>query len=176
MNDNGTTRRRFLVAAIALSGLASGNLGPSMLRISAAWAESGDDPDDETLSAMVQMARLLFPHDGLSDDLYADVLDTALGNTAADGSFAAALDAAAAALDAAGPGDWIDREESDQIDALTEIEGEGYFAAIKGTVRAGLYLNPLFWEYIDYPGSSKAFGGYLNRGAGDIDWLPVDVS
>jgi len=28
------------------------------------------------------------------------------------------------------------------------------------------------WKHIDYPGSSKEYGGYINRGFNDIDWLP----
>jgi hypothetical protein len=58
---------------------------------------------------------------------------------------------------------------------MRELDGEGFFAAIQGTIRAGLYLNPVFWDHIDYPGSSTEFGGYLNRGAGDIDWLPEEL-
>jgi hypothetical protein len=57
---------------------------------------------------------------------------------------------------------------------MHEVESKGYFAAIQGAVRAGIYLNPVFWKHIGYPGSSKEYGGYLHRGAGDIDWLPED--
>lgn len=174
MKDKQTTRRRFLTAALALSGCASGHLGYSMLRISAAWAESDGEPDEDTLNAMVRMARLLYPHDGLSDELYADVLDGALAGTATDGSFAAALAAAEDALNAARTADWMDLDEREQLAVLRELQDEGFFAAIRGAVHAGLYLNPLFWEHIGYPGSSMEFGGYLHRGFDDIDWLPED--
>lgn len=175
MNDNKTTRRRFLVAAMTFSACASGTLGPSMLRISSAWAESNGKIDDETLSAMVRMARLLFPHDAMTDEFYGDVLDNALSSTVSDQSFAVALNAAEQALNDARPGDWADLDESEQIAAMKEVQGEGFFAAIVGSVRAGIYLNPAFWEHIGYPGSSKEFGGYVNRGSDDIDWLPEDL-
>jgi hypothetical protein len=174
MINNETTRRRFLVAAIAFSGIASTTLGPSALRISAAWAESRSKPDDETMRAMVRMARLLYPHDGISDEVYAGILNGALLNTASDETFADALDRALEALNTARAADWTALDKREQIAVLKEVEVGGFFAAIQGTVRAGIYLNPVFWDYIGYPGSSKEFGGYLNRGSGDIDWLPED--
>jgi hypothetical protein len=172
MNNNQTTRRRFLVAAIAFSGAASGTFGPSMLRISSAWAESKGKPDDVTMRAMVRMARLLYPHDAMSDAIYGEILDNTLAATASDGSFAEALNAAEQALDAARSADWVDLDESQQIAVMHELEGEGFFAAIQGAVRGGLYFHPEFWKHIGYPGSSKELGGYINRGSDDIDWLP----
>ena len=60
------------------------------------------------------------------------------------------------------------------VDAMRRIEAEPYFVAIRNRVRAGIYMNPVFWQHVGYPGPSKGFGGYLRRGAGDIDWLPGD--
>ena len=52
------------------------------------------------------------------------------------------------------------------------IETEAFFVAIQATVQFGVYNDPDFWKHVGYPGPSKGFGGYLHRGAGDIDWLP----
>lgn len=172
MNDKKTTRRRFLVATMTLAGCASGTLSPSMLRLSSAWADTGGRASGETLNAMVQMARLLFPHDAMSDEFYGQVLDAALSATASNHSFAAVLDAAEQALNTARRHDWLDLDEGEQLAVMREVQDQGFFAAIEGNVRAGIYLNPVFWKHIGYPGSSKEFGGYINRGSGDIDWLP----
>ena len=174
MIDNETTRRRFLVAAIALSGCA-GTLGPAVRRISSAWAESRGEPDEETMAAMVRMARLLFPHGAMSDEVYGDVLESTLATTASDGSFAETLDAAETALNAARSNHWADLNENEQIAVMREVEGEGFFAAIQGAVRGGLYFHRAFWQHIGYPGSAKEFGGYVNRGSDDIDWLPGEL-
>lgn len=174
MNDAKTTRRRFLVAAIALSGFASGTIGPSMLRISSAWAGSRAGVERKILNAMVRMARLLFPHDAMSDEVYGSVLDAALTGAADDRSFASTLQAAEKALNAARHHNWLDLDENEQIAVMLELQGEAFFTAIQGAVRAGLYLNPVFWKHIAYPGSSKEFGGYLHRGSDDIDWLPEE--
>ena len=175
MNDKKTTRRRFLVASIAFSGCAFGTMGASMLRISATWAESRGKVDRETLNAMIRMARMLFPHDALSDEIYGDVLDSALSGAATDPSFAESLNAAEKALDAARPGNWIDLDESEQLAAMHDVEGMGFFAAIQGAVMARFYNHPKVWEHIGYPGSSVEYGGYVDRGFDDIDWLSVDA-
>jgi len=161
MRDSTISRRRFLVAAITFSGVAT---GATFLRASNAWAQSGDGPD----AAMIRLARLMFPHDGVSDDVFAEILNDALGATAADDSFAATLDAAADAL----PADFMGLDEAAQIEALTAVQGEAFFASVFAAVRIRLYDHPACWRAIGYGGPSFADGGYLHRGAGEIDWLP----
>ena len=39
-------------------------------------------------------------------------------------------------------------------------------------VRFRLFNHPRLWELLDYPGSSVEYGGYVDRGFDDIDWLP----
>ena len=67
MINKTTSRRRFLVAAMTVSGLATGSLASSLLREAAAWAETGN-------TALLKMARLLFPHDSVPDEIYAEVV------------------------------------------------------------------------------------------------------
>lgn len=57
---------------------------------------------------------------------------------------------------------------------MREIETEPCFVAIRNHVRAGIYYGAAFWKLVGYPGPSKDFGGYLGRGAGEIDWLPEE--
>ncbi len=166
-----TTRRRFVVAAITFSGLASATIGVSVLRLSAAWARD-DDVDEDTRLAMVRLARLLYPHDEIPNSVYAEVLDDALSATAdSNGSFAKTLAAAEAALDARADGDFLELEEAEQIAALRAVESEDFFVAIHGVVGYRLYNNATVWQHIGYEGPSYQEGGYLHRGAGDIDWL-----
>lgn len=172
MNQSQLARRRFVVAIMALSGAAGTALNPQLSLFSRAWAESTGAPDRDVLAAMVRMARLLYPHDALSDDVYAGVLDRALSETAAGAAFAGQLDAAAAALDARSGGVWQDLDVAAQIEAMRAVETEAFFVAIQATVQFGVYNDPDFWKHVGYPGPSKGFGGYLHRGAGDIDWLP----
>jgi len=175
MNQHEITRRRFIVSVIALSAAAGSTLRPGLFAVSRAWAESGPALDPSLREAMVRMARLLFPHDALTDTTYAGVLDQALSDTAASEAFASYLDAAAAALDRQSGRSWSALDEAAQIDALRSIESEPYFIAIREQLRLGIYNSRAFWKHVGYPGPSKDFGGYLHRGAGDIDWLPEDA-
>lgn len=172
MKQSITSRRRFLVASIAFSGLASGTLGPSVLRLSRAWAQSGANLDQGTLDAMVRVARLLYPHDAISDEVYSEVLNQALTATAADGSFAGVLRTAEDVLNAQQPADFVALGEEAQIAAMTAVEDVDFFAVIRGAVSQRLYYQPAIWALLGYEGPSYQQGGYLNRGAGEIDWLP----
>ena len=162
-------RRRFLVAAITLAGAGSGAFGPAGLRIGRAWAQG--PLDSSTKETMVRMARLLFPHNAIGDDVYADVLDQAWASAAADASFAETLRQAEVALDGQG-GTFVERDEASQLAALRAVERTAFFNLIHATVRSRFYNHPVVWEHLGYGGPSYAQGGYLNRGAGEVgDWL-----
>ena len=167
MNDSQTTRRRFLLAALAFSTAAI--TGTTWLRGAAAWASSTDG------TTLARFGRLLFPHDDLPDEVYADVMNNVLMALESDPATENLLAAAEQALDAQHDTAWIDRDETGQIVAIENIQGEAFFAAILGTLRGAFYYNPAVWSHINYPGSSKEHGGYKFRGFDDIDWLPGDA-
>lgn len=171
MDQNRMTRRRFLVAVIALSGAAAA-LEPGLFSLSRAWAESPGKIDETVRTAMVRMARLLYPHDVLSDEVYANVLEQALSDTATSDLFARQLEEATATLAERSGGAWPDLDSAAQIELMQGIETDPYFVAIQNSVRSGIYNGSAFWKHVGYPGPSKDFGGYLHRGAGEIDWLP----
>ena len=157
-------RRKFLTALVALAGTAEA------LRLSRVWAQNG--PEADIPQAMVQMARRLYPHAGLPDSFYGGILEDALSATAGDPAFAATLAQAQQALDAQQNADFMDLDESAQIAALQAVQQAPFFGSIQTAVRVRLYNHRAFWELIGYDGPSWQFGGYLNRGVGEIDWLP----
>ena len=164
MNDPQITRRRFTLATLAFSTVAV--TGSTWLRGAAAWASSSDG------TTLARFGRLLFPHDGLPDKVYAEVMNNVLTALAASPATENMLAAAEHALDAQQDTAWIERDESEQIAAIENIQGEAFFAAIVETLRGAFYYNPAVWSHIKYPGSSKEHGGYKFRGFDDIDWLP----
>lgn len=168
------TRRRFVVFATALLAAASTSVRPGISVIGSALADSAASIDEAVLTTMVRMARLLFPHDALSDDVYLEILNSALSDAASSNEFEAHLEAATTALARHSDLPWQTLDEVAQLEAMRSIEAEPFFAAITNHLRLGIYNGAAFWKHIDYPGPSKGFGGYLYRGAGDIDWLPED--
>ena len=91
-------RRRFFVAVIALWGAGTA-LQPDLLAVSRAFAASPPVPDDDLRQATLRMARLLFPHDALADEVYGGIIDLALTDTANDSGLAGHFTAAEAALE-----------------------------------------------------------------------------
>lgn len=168
MNDKQTTRRRFLLASVAFSTAAVS--AHAWLRSSNAWAF------EEDTDALAQLARRLFPHEGMSDAVYVDVMDGVLSSLANNPNTADMLTSAETALNEQQEGDWFELDESAQIAAIVNIQDKAFFASILATVRGAFYYNPRVWEHINYPGSSKEYGGYKNRGFNDIDWLPEKSS
>ncbi|MGI9239066.1 MAG: hypothetical protein ACR2QZ_16825 [Woeseiaceae bacterium] len=168
MNDKQTSRRRFLLASVAFSTAAVS--GHAWLRSSKAWAF------EEDADALAQLARRLFPHEGLSDAVYVDVMDGVLTSLANNPNTADLLTTAEAALNEQQDGDWFELDEAAQIAAIVNIQDKAFFATILGAARGAFYYNPRVWEHIDYPGSSKEHGGYKFRGFNDIDWLPEESS
>ncbi len=166
-----STRRRFLVAALTFSTIAATTPTHLWFESSTAWAQSAD-PTDELTDALAHLARLLFPHDGLADEIYANVIGGVLTATANDPAMTEVLHSAEAALDAASGQSWMKLDAPAQVEAMRRVQNEAFFAAILGTVRGHFYNNSEVWQFIDYPGSSKEYGGYINRGFDDIDWLP----
>ena len=176
MNDSNLTRRRMIVAIVALSGAAAIGLESRWSLASRAWAESAGKSGGGVRAAMLRMARLLYPHDALSDAVYSGVLDRSLSAVAAGTEFRNQLDQAATALDARAGRPWLELDGAAQLAVMRDLEQEAYFVGIQNAVRTGIYNDPTFWKHIGYGGPSKDLGGCLHRGAGDIDWLPRTLS
>ena len=172
MNDKQTTRRKFLVATLTFSGVASSSLGISLVRSSATWAAESDST--ESLAAIGRLAQLLFPHEGLASAVYAEVVGQVLAMTAADPATDGLLNVAEDALNTALGGSWVSASEAEQLATLTALQNEAFIVGVREMVRFRLYDNAGLWQHINYPGSSKEYGGYINRGFDDIDWLPEE--
>ena len=119
---------------------------------------------------MIRMARLLYPHDAVPEDVYAEVLDQAVASFAGTPSFVEMLRNADTALNSQGPQRWIELDEKHQIAAMRAIERMDFFATIQVTIQTRLYNHPAVWAVLGYEGPSFEKGGYIDRGAGAIDW------
>ena len=116
------------------------------------------------------MARLLLPYEGLADEVYAEVLNDSLA-AVADDSPGTRLETM---LNEQQTAAFVDIDEGAQLAAMQAIENEVVFSSVLAAVKAHLYNHPAVWKVINYEGPSYQDGGYLHRGAGDIDWLPRD--
>ncbi len=164
MEDSRLSRRKFVLSAIAASSVLATT--KRWLPGNDAWAAESEN------SALTRLSRLLFPHPGLADVVYADVAASLFTSFSSDSANGQLLDAAASALDAQVGGNWFGVDEDRQVAAIRNIQGEAFFAAILAGLRGAFYYHPAVWSHLGYPGSSKEHGGYKHRGFNDIDWLP----
>jgi hypothetical protein len=168
-----TRRRRFLVAAISLAGLGATPLPVAILRSSAAWANSDAGEDSAQLMAMTKLARHLFPYDRLADSVFAEVLGEVLAITVADPSTEKLLQSLEDKLDEQSARPWASLDNDEQLRMIVRLQNSALFESVLGLVRFRLHYHPEVWELLGYPGSSVEYGGYVDRGFDDIDWLPA---
>jgi hypothetical protein len=169
-SPKGLTRRQLLSRGTAEG--ASFIVGSGFLASTdAAWALETTALKPETFATLVQMARDIYPHDKVGDEFYVIAVkgyDTA---EAAEG-----VEAGIAALNASALGkgfaSYLDTGwERDRVDILRGMENSAFFQQVRGGLVTGLYNQKAVWPIFGYEGSSFEFGGYIDRGFNDINWL-----
>ena len=130
--------------------------------------------DDYTARVLVRVCRVMFPHDELNDSYYGTCVEGLDHKAMDDGKLSELLAQGVNKLDGTSAGKFLDMDEAGQTRVLASMEGTPFFSAIQGHVVVALYNNPKVWPHFGYEGASYPFGGYLERGFDDIDWLPAD--
>jgi hypothetical protein len=118
------------------------------------------------------LARTLYPHDALPDEVYGRVA-AKLGEAAqADAAQAQMIADGVAALDARAETPFVERSAQDKLADAQAVEGSDLFELVRSTAVVEVYSDGATWKALGYEGPSFAQGGYLDRGFDDLDWLP----
>ena len=167
--------RRSLLRAGATAvpaAIAGGAISPA-----AAWAESAKALTPHAMATMVLVARDIYPHDHLVDLFYVKAVTPWDAKAEKDPAVRDMILGGVARLDADAHDrfgadylrvDW----EADRVALLRAIEHTKFFSTVRADLVVSLYNQPEVWPKFGYEGSSAEYGGYLNRGFNDIDWLP----
>ena len=106
--------------------------------------------------------------------LIASALVAALGAAAAkDAKLAKMLADGVKELNAAVGVDFVDLSDGNKLAVLKANQGGAFFQKVRGTCVVSLYNQPLVWRHFGYEGPSADFGGYIERGFDDANWLPT---
>ena len=164
------TRRQLLSTGTAMG--AALVVGPGfVMHSSEAWAAEVAHLKPETFATLVQVARDIYPHDGIADGPYATAMkahDTAEAVAMIEEGVAG-LNALAGAK---GHPSYVETGwEADRNAMLRQIESSAFFGAVRGSLVVGLYNQKEVWGHFGYEGESFSQGGYIDRGFDDIDWL-----
>ncbi len=133
---------------------------------------TGDDPAQHLRQTLRQLAFRLFPHDGLPAAPYEEIATALISRASTDTTLAEILKAGVAELDAGSRTPWLRRGEAQQLAGIRRLLGGGFFRLMRSTTIEHLYRNREVWQLVGYEGSSVEYGGYIDRGFDDIDWLP----
>ena len=157
-------RRDFLQFTISLA-LAS--LG---MRAGATGGSTGiPDGKGKVLSGVVYQ---LFPHERLNKDVYQQVTEQLSGKISDSAELTAMMDYALDVLAGNGIEQWPELTEREKAASLEKIQQTPFFRFVLNETLGGIYRHPHTWKLLGFEGSSLEFGGYINRGLDDIDWLP----
>ncbi|MGY8872311.1 MAG: twin-arginine translocation signal domain-containing protein [Pseudomonadales bacterium] len=172
MTKQNLSRRGFLKAsgltaasAVALT-LAGLSISPS------SWAMTLQKIDSHTGRSLSLLCRALYPHASL-DDIYYDACVEALDEqTKVDDDLLDLLTTGVEALDSTFNSAFITLPLKNQMAAIKQIEGSAFFNKVRGHIVVALYNNEKIWSTFGYQGPSYPYGGYLERGFNNINWLP----
>ncbi|SIS55005.1 twin-arginine translocation signal domain-containing protein [Neptunomonas antarctica] len=172
MTNQNLSRRGFLKAS-GLTAASAVALTLSGLSISTnSWAMSLTKIDTHTGKSLSRLCRVLYPHTSL-DEMYYDACVEALDEqTKTDNDLLTLLTLGVKALDSTSNSAFIDLPSESQLAAIKQIEETPFFNKVRGHVVVALYNNEKIWSTFGYQGPSYPFGGYLERGFNDINWLP----
>jgi hypothetical protein len=172
-----TSRREFLRgSAVAAAVLAT--LEGSRLIVGAgdAWALEMRSLSADEGDTLLRLLRDIFPHDKLADVFYANALAPLDDAAAASEEIRALLVAGIADLDrraltAGGRAFSELSSEAARVAIVEAIASTAFFATVHGTCQIPFYNQADLWPAFGFEGPSSPFGGYLNRGFDDLDWI-----
>ena len=166
------TRREFLKGAGILTGTLAASSILSALAPSRAWALELKTLTSTQGEALLQMGKVLYPHKGLPDAVYALLVKDLDGAAGKDPKTAQMLGEGVAALDKAAGGSFAAAPEPKKLEAVKSLQGTPFFNTVRGQCITSLYDNDMAFAHFGYPGPSWDKGGYMNRGFSDLKWLP----
>jgi hypothetical protein len=123
------------------------------------------------IETLRRVSFLLFPFPELGTGPYDRIVTGISSAAASDANLLQMIGDSVRALDTGRDAGFLALDESTQVEVLTQIEIHPFFTFMYQKTRDDLFNNPAVWAHIGYEGSSMEFGGYVNRGLNDIDWL-----
>lgn len=166
------TRREFLKGAGILTGTLAASSILAALAPSHVWALELKTLSSADGDALLQMAKVLYPHKGLPDAVYALLAKDLDATAAKDPKTAQMLREGVATLDKAAGGSFVNASDAKKLEAVKSMEGTPFFKTVRSQCITSLYNNDMAFAHFGYPGSSWEKGGYIQHGFNDLKWLP----
>ena len=164
-------RRAFLRSAASTAAVVvAGAGGTTILAGNRAWAMELEMLGAHEAEVLLAMTRRLYPHDGIGDIYYAEVVEALDAKVKAQPELALQIKNGVAALDQAMRVPFLELSEGYQTEVLRGLEADPLSGTVRGHTVVALYNNQNLWPQFGYQGSSYQDGGYLFRGFQDVGW------
>lgn len=167
------TRRSLLRGSGVLVGTLAAGSPLALLAPSTVWAVELKTLTKTEGASLLQMGRVLYPHKKLPDAVYALLAKDLDADAAKSADTAKQLRDGIASLDKAAGGSFLRAKPAQRVAAVKSLEGQPFFAAVRGKCVTSLYDNDMAYKAFGYPGSAWEKGGYITRGFQDLKWLPA---
>ena len=166
-------RREFLKGSGILMGTIATGSVLAALAPSPVWAVELKTLSKGEGEALMKMGRSLYPHKKLSDAVYALLAKDLDAKASGDAAAATQLRDGVAALNKAAGGSFARASDKKRLAIVKAMEGQPFFATVRGQCITSLYDNDMAYATFGYPGSAWEKGGYITRGFQDLKWLPA---
>ncbi len=168
-------RQFFKIATAGTAAAAAGGL-PMMFVPNAALA--AESLGSDAFKTIVKVARDIFPHDRFEDELYANAVGVYAEQINSNADLKKLLLDGVAKVDAEAKSKFGKAyadvaAESDRVQILQAMANakDPFFGKLRGDLVVSLYNQPAVWAKLGYQGASAQYGGYINRGFNDQDWM-----
>lgn len=164
-----TTRRQLLRGAGGLITIIVGGMQISCSAEETALIDATQLSDHQLLT-LARILQQILPHEDLDAAVFRDAVAAFADRIAGDDRKHRLIADGVAELDATST--WLDQSRDEQLRALKGIGDGEFFALLRTTALEQVYRDERTWALVGYEGDASRFGGYLDRGFNDIDWLP----
>ena len=137
-----------------------------------AWSITLTQLDAHTGRTLSHFCRVLYPHNSLENLYYDACVEQLDSQVSTDKTLLQLLTVGVQGLDAIYDSPFSELPADKQLAAVKQIEGSAFFNKVRAHMVVALYNNENIWDGFGYQGPSFPYGGYLDRGFNDIDWLP----
>lgn len=167
------TRRSFArrLGITVAAGGAGVFLAPALLQANTAGVEDAAMSATD-IASIAMYSYTLCPMLPPTDPHYREVAATVSQATRQNRATAALIRDGLNAINMPGKPLFIALVPDQRADIVRSQQGTPLFNYLHWLTAESVLRDPTLWKKIGYQGSAIEFGGYLNRGFDDIDWLP----
>jgi hypothetical protein len=132
-------------------------------------AQAGLGIDQRALTSVI---RAMFPHERFPDAPYERVAASLIESAGEDARLCAQLVNGLQSLDAIRGVPFAELDADAALEVLRSISQSAFFESIRAKTILTLYNDPEVWQLLGWEGASYEQGGYVDRGFGELPWLP----